>query len=165
ISGEDKIDCIDIYKQPAFQHELLKNHKIQERPSEIPRSIETKKNNKWQTWEAHVSTARCPEGTVPIRNDSSVLMPTTSTDAYLHEYAVAITKTPSKIYGAKATISVWDPLVEKGDELSLSQIWITSGSYEKHDINSIEVGWQVLPNLYQDNKPRLFIYWTVSICL
>ncbi|VVB02601.1 unnamed protein product [Arabis nemorensis] len=22
-------DCVDIYKQPAFQHPLLKNHKIQ----------------------------------------------------------------------------------------------------------------------------------------
>lgn len=42
-----------------------------------------------------------------------------------------------------ATISVWDPTVEQGDEFSLSQIWITSGSYENNNLNTIEVGWQV----------------------
>ncbi|KAI4344910.1 hypothetical protein L6164_012091 [Bauhinia variegata] len=26
---EGNFDCVDIYKQPAFQHPLLKNHKIQ----------------------------------------------------------------------------------------------------------------------------------------
>jgi len=47
------------------------------------------------------------------------------------------------MYGAKATISIWDPTVETGDEFSLSQIWITSGNYETKDLNSIEVGLQV----------------------
>lgn len=47
------------------------------------------------------------------------------------------------MYGAKATFSVWEPIVEKGDEMSISQIWITSGQYGTNDLNSIEVGWQV----------------------
>ncbi|KAG7640441.1 Neprosin [Arabidopsis suecica] len=46
------------------------------------------------------------------------------------------------MYGAKATISVWDPTVESRDEFSLSQIWITSGSYKENNLNSIEAGWQ-----------------------
>ncbi|KAK0572116.1 hypothetical protein LWI29_026373 [Acer saccharum] len=29
----DIIDCVDIYKQPAFDHPALRNHKIQMRPS------------------------------------------------------------------------------------------------------------------------------------
>jgi len=47
------------------------------------------------------------------------------------------------MYGANATISVWDPTVESRDEFSLSLIWITSGSYNKNNLNSIEAGWQV----------------------
>ncbi|KAL5993914.1 hypothetical protein ACLOJK_038271 [Asimina triloba] len=30
----DVIDCVDIYKQPAFDHPALKNHTIQMRPSD-----------------------------------------------------------------------------------------------------------------------------------
>ncbi|KAG7558675.1 Neprosin [Arabidopsis thaliana x Arabidopsis arenosa] len=45
------------------------------------------------------------------------------------------------MYGAKATMSVWNPTVEAEGEFSLSQIWITSGSYEMNNLNSIEVGW------------------------
>lgn len=28
-SDEEKVDCVDIYDQKAFYHDLLKNHKIQ----------------------------------------------------------------------------------------------------------------------------------------
>ncbi|CAA0356761.1 unnamed protein product [Arabidopsis thaliana] len=152
--------------KPAFEHELLKNHKIQKHPSEIPNSIQIKHKSKWETREAHVSTWQCPKGTVPIWKYER----TNSTDessAFLiggspHEHAIGSTITSTKMYGAKATISVWDPTVESRDEFSLSQIWITSGSYKENNLNSIEAGWQVLPNLYQDSKPRLFIFWTVS---
>jgi hypothetical protein len=44
-------------------------------------------------------------------------------------------------YGAKASINVWDPQLESPYEFSLSQIWITTGSFEK-DLNTIEAGWQ-----------------------
>lgn len=51
---------------------------------------------------------------------------------------------PPKMYGTKVIVNVWDPKVEdKETELSISQIWISSGSYEKNDLNTIEVGWQV----------------------
>lgn len=47
------------------------------------------------------------------------------------------------MYGAKATINVWDPSIEMVNEFSLSQIWILSGSFDGSDLNSIEAGWQV----------------------
>ncbi|XP_010419444.1 PREDICTED: uncharacterized protein LOC104705166 [Camelina sativa] len=59
-----------------------------------------------------------------------------------------------------ATINVWEPVVGNSGELSLAQVWITSGDYETKDLNTIEVGWQVCEVFYKDNKPRLFIYWT-----
>jgi len=35
------------------------------------------------------------------------------------------------------------PQVESPNEFSLAQMWITSGTYEKKDVNAIEAGWQV----------------------
>ncbi|XP_010454087.1 PREDICTED: uncharacterized protein LOC104735906 [Camelina sativa] len=135
----------------------------------------------WQMW--HVNGTRCPKGTVPIRRNTmnDVLRAkslfdfgkkrrsidldqrTEKPDALGtngHEHAIAYTETSSEIYGAKATINVWDPKIEEVNEFSLSQIWILSGSFVGPDLNSIEAGWQVSPELYGDNRPRLFTYWT-----
>ncbi|CAL9757938.1 unnamed protein product, partial [Musa acuminata subsp. burmannicoides] len=32
----DIFDCVDMFKQPAFDHPLLRNHKIQMRPTAFP---------------------------------------------------------------------------------------------------------------------------------
>ncbi|KAJ4836360.1 hypothetical protein Tsubulata_025916 [Turnera subulata] len=59
------IDCIEISKQPAFDHPLLKNHTIQLQPSFIPKGLFGEKVG------AGASSKRrgvdCPTGTVPIR--------------------------------------------------------------------------------------------------
>ncbi|XP_059454923.1 protein neprosin-like [Corylus avellana] len=67
----DIIDCVDIYKQPAFDHPALRNHTIQMRPSfAFPdESSTTKKESSGspapsQTWQ---NSGSCPDGTVPIR--------------------------------------------------------------------------------------------------
>ncbi|XP_039114354.1 uncharacterized protein LOC120249780 [Dioscorea cayenensis subsp. rotundata] len=44
-------------------------------------------------------------------------------------------------YGAKANLNVWVPKVTSPSEVSLSQIWVISGSFGD-DLNTIEVGWQ-----------------------
>lgn len=60
------------------------------------------------------------------------------------QYAEGSTDVPPKLYGTKGTINVWDPKVENKDiELSISQIWISSGGYDENNLNTIEVGWQV----------------------
>ncbi|KAL5850536.1 hypothetical protein ACOSQ4_008549 [Xanthoceras sorbifolium] len=66
----DIIDCVDIYKQPAFDHPVLWNHKIQARPSfDLPiGKLDTRNESSQtmilQTWQ---KSGSCPEGTVPIR--------------------------------------------------------------------------------------------------
>ncbi|XP_015885083.3 protein neprosin [Ziziphus jujuba] len=67
----DIIDCVDIYKQPAFDHPALRNHTIQMRPSFHVKSETSSTKNKTshkqavsQTWQ---KSGRCPNGTVPIR--------------------------------------------------------------------------------------------------
>ncbi|CAK7341233.1 unnamed protein product [Dovyalis caffra] len=194
----DIIDCVHKRKQPALDHPLLKNHKIQRKPSERPRvkmlkkddEKRTKKSNveegvrdSWQMW--HRNGTRCPKGTVPIRRSTvhdvlrskslfhfgkkqvqrstSLARRTDAPDVVSgngHEHAIAYTGSSQEVYGAKATINVWDPSIQVVNEFSLSQIWVLSGSFDGPDLNSIEAGWQVSPELYGDSRPRLFTYWT-----
>ncbi|KAJ9179982.1 hypothetical protein P3X46_008291 [Hevea brasiliensis] len=196
-SDGDIIDCVHKRKQPALDHPLLKNHKIQRVPSEMPRvkvmnkAEEGKDPNKtmsneavkgaWQIW--HRNGTRCPKGTVPIRRSTvhdvlrakslfdfgkkqrslSLARRSDAPDVVSgngHEHAIAYTGTSQELYGAKATINVWDPSIQLVNEFSLSQIWVLSGSFDGSDLNSIEAGWQVSPELYGDSRPRLFTYWT-----
>ncbi|MCD9638571.1 hypothetical protein HAX54_022628 [Datura stramonium] len=194
----DIIDCVHKRKQPAFDHPLLKNHKIQKVPPEIPKlktavktdaisredmvSNSSKNAVDWQLW--HQNGQRCPKGTVPLRRSKvhDVLRAKSLYDfgkkkrhgfplarrvdapdvvsGNGHEHAIAYTGGSEEIYGAKATINVWDPSIEVVNEFSLSQIWVLSGSFDGSDLNSIEAGWQVSPELYGDSRPRLFTYWT-----
>lgn len=202
----DIIDCVHKRKQPALDHPLLKNHKIQKTPPEMPKMVkkqalkendEMNRNNKnedqvkmnmnmkgaWQMW--HTNGTRCPKGTVPIRRSAvhDVLRAKSLFDfgkkqrkfdlhrrsdapdvvsGNGHEHAIAYTGTSQEVFGAKATINVWDPSIQVVNEFSLSQIWILSGSFDGSDLNSIEAGWQVSPELYGDSRPRLFTYWTTD---
>ncbi|PIN09020.1 hypothetical protein CDL12_18395 [Handroanthus impetiginosus] len=194
----DIIDCVHKRKQPALDHPLLKNHKIQRVPPEMPKAMRMVKTDSVrdnrnssikgisQMW--HQKGQRCPKGTVPIRRSTvhDVLRAKSLYDfgkkqnKYMpaaaathrradapdvvsgngHEHAIAFTTRSEEVYGAKATINVWDPSIEVVNEFSLSQIWVLSGSFDGSDLNSIEAGWQVSPELYGDSRPRLFTYWT-----
>ncbi|XVF68512.1 hypothetical protein PTKIN_Ptkin11bG0008600 [Pterospermum kingtungense] len=124
---------------------------------------------------------RCPQGTIPVRRTNmddlirassirtfgkkkhgTIPQPSSANPYFIsqskHQHAVAYVY-GDRYYGTKAIINVWEPKVEHPNEFSLSQIWISAGSYGR-DINTIEAGWQVYPALYGDNRTRLFVYWT-----
>ncbi|KAK7276258.1 hypothetical protein RIF29_17396 [Crotalaria pallida] len=61
------VDCIDINKQPAFDHPLLKNHKLQRKPSFWKTKSKTGVNLSPSKSKARLEKVVCPEGTVPIR--------------------------------------------------------------------------------------------------
>ena len=64
------------------------------------------------------------------------------------QHAIAYTAVgQQEVYGAKATINVWDPAIQESNGFSLSQLWLLSGSFNGSDLNSIEAGWQVTPTL------------------
>ncbi|KAI3709806.1 hypothetical protein L2E82_39572 [Cichorium intybus] len=182
----DIIDCVPISNQSAFDHPSLKNHKIQMKPSFHPQGLNyenmqvSSKKHKTITQLWH-SKGNCPKGTIPVRRtkkedilrasninkygkktSQSVGAHPNSTvelnaiDLSRHEYATA--SADGEFYGAKATINLWDPQIQQSDEFSLSQIWVEGGSYP--DLNTIEVGWQIFPELYGDSNTRLFTYWT-----
>ncbi|CAL0311885.1 unnamed protein product [Lupinus luteus] len=169
----DIIDCVVSHLQPAFDHPHLKGHRPLD-PPEKPkdhRKMEELSEN-FQLWS--LSGESCPEGTIPIRRTTEQDMLRASsvrrfgrkirrpvrrdTNSNGHEHAVGYVS-GEKYYGAKASINVWAPQVANRYEFSLSQMWVISGSFGD-DLNTIEAGWQVSPELYGDSYPRFFTYWT-----
>ncbi|KAK1420289.1 hypothetical protein QVD17_21766 [Tagetes erecta] len=182
----DIIDCVHIEHQAAFDHPSLKNHKVQMRPNYHPEGMNyesmkvSSKSEQTITQLWHLN-GNCAKGTIPVRRTkkedilrassiknygkkssvSTVAQPN-SIDLDLinqsgHQHAIAYVE--GEFYGAKATMNVWDPQIQQSNEFSLSQIWLLGGSFSS-DLNSIEAGWQVSPDLYGDNNTRFFTYWT-----
>ncbi|XP_050281651.1 uncharacterized protein LOC126722541 [Quercus robur] len=177
----DIIDCIDINKQPAFDHPLLKNHTIQMRPSSYPEGFSFDERNDvssnsepklTQPW--HLN-GRCPEGTIPIRRtkEEDLLragsaanygrkkhhsIPNAASAGITHEYAVLVEE-GDKYYGMMANMNVWNPNTGDSNEFSLSQFWMTAGQ-SAEDYDTIEAGIIVDDNRYNDYQTRLFTYWT-----
>ncbi|KAL2455208.1 Protein of Unknown Function (DUF239) [Abeliophyllum distichum] len=170
----DLIDCVLSHQQPAFDHPQLKGQKpmdLPERPKgQIPTSSMSEENV--QLWS--ITGEFCPEGTIPIRRTTEQDFLRASSirrfgrkirrpirrdsSSNGHEHAVGYVS-GDQYYGAKASINVWAPRVANRYEFSLSQLWVIAGSFGD-DLNTIEAGWQVSPELYGDNYPRFFTYWT-----
>lgn len=171
----DIIDCVETHLQPAFDHPKLKGQRPLDPPARPnghnPSGMITEEFQLWS-----FSGESCPEGTIPIRRttEQDVLRATSvrkfgrkkirrvrrDTNSNGHEHAVGYV-TGDQYYGAKASINVWAPRVVNQYEFSLSQMWVISGSFGD-DLNTIEAGWQVSPELYGDNYPRFFTYWTTD---
>ncbi|KAL3835593.1 hypothetical protein ACJIZ3_010329 [Penstemon smallii] len=170
----DIIDCVLSHKQPAFDHPQLKGQKPLD-PPERPKGYISKTDifeENFQLWSN--SNEYCPEGTVPIRRTSEedVLRASSirrfgrkikrpirrDSSSNGHEHAVGYVS-GDEYYGAKASINVWAPRVANQYEFSLSQLWVIAGSFGD-DLNTIEAGWQVSPEIYGDSYPRFFTYWT-----
>ncbi|MED6197966.1 hypothetical protein PIB30_061765 [Stylosanthes scabra] len=171
----DLIDCVLSHQQPAFDHPTLKGQKPLD-PPERPKGYGQNNESFFfhQLW-THSGTQSCPQGTIPIRRttEQDILRSSSirrfgrkprpvrrDSTASGHEHAVVFVN-GEEYYGAKASINVWAPAVTDQYEFSLSQIWVIGGSFD-NNLNTIEAGWQVSPELYGDNYPRFFTYWTTD---
>ncbi|XP_072967982.1 protein neprosin-like [Typha angustifolia] len=171
----DIVDCIPIDKQPAFDNPLLKNHTIQMAPSAMPTYTGGNYTTNSEVRQVWNDAGNCPDETVAIRRITvtDVLRAgslsqfgkkkinyksrTAEDQPYDNEYAIAfLIEKQNPIYGTSATFNVWNPFVETNEESSLSHLRLSSF------LDVIEAGWQVLPQLYKDNRTRLFIYWTAN---
>ncbi|KAM0860743.1 hypothetical protein ACQ4PT_046341 [Festuca glaucescens] len=175
----DVIHCVPAHQQPAFGHPKMRGQKPEDEPEERPKiSADAAEEDAVFTQAWSDGGESCPGGTVPIRRTterdlqrysssgslrrygmkpraSSVRRDSTSDG---HEHAVGYV-TGDQFYGAKASLNVWPAKVASAAEFSLSQIWVISGTFG-NDLNTIEAGWQVSPELYGDKSPRFFTYWT-----
>ncbi|XP_073031479.1 protein neprosin-like isoform X3 [Primulina eburnea] len=146
----DIIDCIHKRKQPALDHPLLQKHKIQRVAPEMPKVMKTVKTDGfsgetnssnsfderlmggagWQMW--HQNGLRCPKGTIPVRRSTS------------HD-----------VLRAK---SLYD-FGKKQKTAGMAQFASRLSSVDAPDVVNGN-GHEVSPELYGDNRPRLFTYWT-----
>lgn len=170
----DTIDCVATHLQPAFDHPKLMGQKPLDEP-EWPKGHNSSNEeivDEIQWWRSDGQF--CPEGTVPIRRTTEkdilradsigrfgrkpIKVVRRDSSSNGHEHAVGFV-TGDQYYGAKASLNIWAPRVTAPSEFSLSQMWVISGSFGR-DLNTIEAGWQVSPQLYGDSLPRFFTYWT-----
>ncbi|KAL9237268.1 hypothetical protein vseg_011841 [Gypsophila vaccaria] len=176
------IDCIDIYKQPAFDHPLLKNHKLQMRPTTIPKPTKPISKKLRSRTQSRNEVESCPHGSVPMKRvqkddllrakdllnqrhyprfDSLTALPRSDT-----HFAMVSTPTDGsgpQFLGAKTTISVYNSSQDyriEAPQLTQSLLWI--GSAINGPYSSIEYGWTVNPSLYGDTEPRTYSLWTAD---
>uniref|UniRef100_A0A0D3GFB2 Neprosin PEP catalytic domain-containing protein n=1 Tax=Oryza barthii TaxID=65489 RepID=A0A0D3GFB2_9ORYZ len=154
----DIIDCVHISRQPAFDHPLLKDHTIQMQPSSQPSGLYGEATRPFtQTW--NQNGEKCPNNTIPIRrtNEQDVMRATSLTTfgkkthdrsphphshGWCHKRPLPYATGDANYYGTKVTINVWQPTIATSGDFSLSQLWISAGSYDNKDLNTIEIGWQ-----------------------
>ncbi|KAL0007332.1 hypothetical protein SO802_008834 [Lithocarpus litseifolius] len=150
----DIINCIDINKQPASDHPLLKNLTISgfsfDESNDVSSNSETKFTQPW-----HLN-GRYPKGTIPIsrtkEEDSAanygrkkhLTIPNAqdNVDENVHEYAT-YTKDGDRYNGMMAEMNVWNPHTQKVHEFRISQFWMTASTHGQ-DLNSIEAGMMVI---------------------
>ncbi|XP_026460431.1 uncharacterized protein LOC113361392 isoform X2 [Papaver somniferum] len=104
----------------------------------------------------------CPSGTVPIRRTTKedLVNAKRVSNQIVHRHYVSAQPVAEKLYyGGRASISVATPIVGP-NQLSTGQIWIQNGPAE--ELNSIEFGWAVYPNLFGDNATHVFGLWTAD---
>ncbi|KAL9246709.1 hypothetical protein vseg_020208 [Gypsophila vaccaria] len=161
----DILDCVDIYKQPAFDHPSLENHALQVKPN-----FKLSKSRKLTgcTLGFLPDNMRCPQGTVPIRRTQKSELRTkkftpllgTTTD-FLNSiggHDIAGVGTVAMNQGLSGNINLWNPKV-KPDQYSSTCIYVASENGNDTDV--IQVGWMVSPTVYPNSTDtRLYGYWT-----
>ncbi|KAE8710840.1 Detected protein of unknown function [Hibiscus syriacus] len=166
----DILDCIDIYKQHAFDHPLLKDHKVQMRPKNIPKSM--MEGESPRLLPEHI---KCPPGSVLIKrttkedlimaNKLEALGLNYPSTSHLHQapaksgHAFATLHYYRHNFGARTIMNVWRPKT-LSDQASLASLWISSGPL--NNLNVIQAGWGVEPQLFSSNYTRLYARWTVD---
>ncbi|XP_048141312.1 uncharacterized protein LOC115737044 [Rhodamnia argentea] len=164
----ETIDCVPIHKQPAFDHPLLKDHKIQLEPNLPPFEKDTPPPNAKSV--NFGLREPCPVGTVPIprvtkedliRARSIPKMPSISTRGQTNYNQHVVSLRDNQVenikYGAGARMTVYN-LTVAPDQFSSHNIWLETGPIEH--ISMIAASWQVNQQLNGDRISRLFTYWT-----
>ncbi|KAI5440818.1 uncharacterized protein LOC127136008 [Lathyrus oleraceus] len=162
------VDCVDINKQPAFDHPLLKNHKLQIKPIFERNVTETR------VWNSPIKPksifilekVKCPEGTVPIRRTTKKDLiqkkslftshNLTENDSINHFARLYLSLLGSPYYGVSGITSVWNPKIYKGQSSS-ANLYVQRG--EGDNLNKISIGWHVSPQLYNDDQTHLYMFW------
>ncbi|XP_060210222.1 protein neprosin-like, partial [Lycium barbarum] len=153
----DTYNCVNFYKQPAFNHPLLKNHNFHPEACNSSTFATDWSSRIWS------KDGGCPFGTVPIRRLTKEdlirqrNMPPPEDVTYVTNLTtLAIVRIQENQYyrftRAGMSTNIYNPHVE-GKQHSASRLKIQNGP----DI--LQVGWRVDLTLYGDTKTRLFAHF------
>jgi Neprosin len=164
-------DCATIASQPSARGQA-----IAPAPAPMP-GASAAHSQRWTTSgrDARGTVESCAAGTIPMRRTTLAQMAKytsvraflshgnapraavdTSTYRYAHAYQLV------KNFGARSTISVWNPKLPPavgGDDHSLSQQWVTGGSGTQ--LQTAEAGW-TKDLAFSTKKPVFFVYFTAD---
>ncbi|XP_043709080.1 uncharacterized protein LOC122658230 [Telopea speciosissima] len=132
----DIYDCVDIKKQPAFDHPLLKSHTIQMKPSSLPKGMMNKESLKIKPSEIGFKSNGCPPGTVIIRRTQK-------------EDLIRARSLVRRNPGNTHQLTKESP----GYHFAAVMLQIPDTKY---------YGAYVNPKLFGDSRCRLFSYWTAD---
>nr|XP_023876804.1 uncharacterized protein LOC111989255 [Quercus suber] len=124
------VDCIDINKQPSFDHPLLKDHKIQRIPNFLREKPKTGDLSKARPSMIGLAKGACPSGTVPIRRTtkedllaSKLLLNNIhpqATSSFNGSYSAFLQMEEKYYTGIEGNITVYDPPVKEGQTYAQS---------------------------------------------
>ncbi|KAL5098237.1 hypothetical protein RYX36_002564 [Vicia faba] len=157
------VDCVDIKTQPAFDHPLLKNHKLQIRPSFYSKNEKTNLNISSTKTRFGSDIVDCPKGSVPIRRTTKedlirakiLLNNNTLVKRKAHRAEVYVSG--RHYYGVRGTTSVYKPECSI-NQASMSNAYVRNG--EGGALNKISVGWHVFPHIYGNDRTYAYATWT-----
>ncbi|KAG6505625.1 hypothetical protein ZIOFF_037990 [Zingiber officinale] len=160
-----------MYKQPAFDHPLLKNHTLQLKPSNLPKGM---KLGKFKPASFYGFNDTCPFGTVLVHRARKQDL--TKSQLLINQFrAQAIANDPTAnqnhfaiienaygpFYGAYAKMTTYKLPDLKANQTSSSTIYLLGDTHvPNNEMNVIEAGWQVSTELYDSSYPRFFTFWT-----
>ncbi|XP_042387912.1 uncharacterized protein LOC121980006 [Zingiber officinale] len=161
----DLFDCVDMYKQPAFDHPLLKNHTLQLKPSSLPKGMKLTKSKSTSFYGFNDT---CPSGTVLVHRTQtqdlieSKLLRTqfrAQADKNVPGNHYAVIETPSaQFYGAYAKMATYRLPDLQTDQVSSSSIYLSGDA--KSPTNMLAAGWHVSNTYYGTSYPRFYTFWT-----
>ncbi|XP_038688558.1 uncharacterized protein LOC119987709 [Tripterygium wilfordii] len=170
-------DLIDKRNKPCFNHSILRDHTIQEVPTQMLKRKKYARNSRINKAFQICRRNRmmCTNNTIPVRRSTIAdVMRLNSTSELKkkqkpfrhqlpiftenHEYASVVYDAVAELYGVAGAIKMARPSVSGENGCSQSHVQIKTGSGQ--DFESITVGWNVCPELNGDNNIRLFLLWT-----
>ncbi|CAL4998568.1 unnamed protein product [Urochloa decumbens] len=165
-------DCVDMYKQPALDHPLLKNHKLQISPSTSSNSTWTGPTMAGEPILVGLQES-CPDGTVLIRRTlkQDLVKARASLPRFRQEKDQSETpgqhfaqllinsEEGSKFQAAGAVLEV-DAISVPAGQVSSAQILLVDDTSSRRSI--IQSGWSADPLHEIDSQTRFFTSWTAD---
>ncbi|XP_021771706.1 uncharacterized protein LOC110735832 [Chenopodium quinoa] len=145
-------DCVDFYKQPAFNHPLLKHHTSKVLPKKIE-EFQRQKVNGFGLKDG------CPIGTVPIlrTNPNSHWGEDPPPPEPKLVAGVQTSEDSSRNFlGVSGTLLIYKPTVNDFGQYSSARIKLLNGK------DSVEAGYLVNPKVFNDFEAHLYVSFEVG---